>query len=146
MWGSQDDVDIQTVGVGGEYPAIVCGQASSGVQPSTDNRRSAGKEPKEIMMVTLGGDVEADSLLEQKRVSSSKHFEGGRSTHSAGTITPAASGVGCGGSTPKRKFSKLFHYDFHQVVIPTGSAVRNDTGASESPSKKIRLVNCSTGR
>ena len=90
--------------------------------------------------------MEADSLLEQKRVSNSKHFEGGRSTHSAGTITPAASGVGCGGSTPKRKFSKLFHYDFHQVVIPTGSAVRNDTGASESPSKKIRLVNCSTGR
>ena len=96
-------------------------------------------------MVTLGGDVEADSLLEQKRVSNSKHFEGGRGTHSAGTITPAASGVG-GGSTPKRKYSKLFHYDFYQAVIPTGSAVRNDTGASESPSKRIRLVNCSTGR
>ena len=96
-------------------------------------------------MVTVGGDVELDSLLEQ-RGSSSKYFGGGRNTHSAGPLTPAASGVGCGESTPKRKYSQLSLYNFHEAFLPIRSSVHNDNSASESPSKRSRLVNCSTGR
>ena len=110
------------------------------VKPSTDDRTSPAKEDKEFMMVTRGGDVGPDSLLDHTGVSIPEHFDGRKKTHSAGPIT---SGVGCGDSTPKRKYFELSYYDFYHAVLPTRSG---DIGVSESPSKRCRFANCSTGR
>ena len=99
------------------------------------------KSSKETMKVSRGGeDVENKScLLQQKRGPECQNVEGGKHTHFAGPLSPAAQRVGIGVITPKRKFSNVFNQEFHQTLKPVNFSGNNGDFVRESPSKKIRF-------
>ena len=99
------------------------------------------KSSKEIMKVSRGGeDVEyKSSLLKQKRGTECQNLEGGKYTHFAGPLSPAAQRVGIGVLTPKRKFSKVFNQESRQSLKPINFYCNNGDLVRESPAKKFRF-------